>query len=355
MNFKKELNIFLIGPGLIGSTLLEQIKNSSLPWKVCGLANSKKVCFNPQGINLKNWKKELAAGDPLTADEFLTKIIHSSLSHRVIVDCTASENIAKLYARALQAKIPLVTPNKKANSGPLAYYKKLQNLAEKNKTPFLYDANVGAGLPIISSLQNFVKGQDKIIKIEGALSGTLSYIFSSFARQKKKFSEIVREAQEKGFTEPDPRDDLNGQDAARKILILAREAGLDLELEQVKIEPLLSSECQQAPDLNHFFTALAKMDNYWEKRKKQAQKEKKIIHYIAKLENNKASLRLQKISQGHPFYCLSGSDNIVSFFTKNYSSQPLVIRGPGAGAAVTANKLLVNLQDVAHYYSLKEN
>jgi len=340
------INLFLVGSGLIGSTLLAQIKKQELPVRLRGLANSRFMLFDKQGIPLKNWEKFLPQGKSMNAQNFIDQMIGLNLPRSVFVDCTASEDVASLYEKVISAGVAIVTPNKKANSGPFVRYQKLRELAKKNHTPFLYQTNVGAGLPIIHSIQNLVSSGDEILKIEGVLSGTLSYIFNTFSKSDKSFSQIVSDAQNKGYTEPDPRNDLNGMDVARKILILAREIGLKMEIGQVRIKQLLSKECLRASSINKFFTELKKLDSSFEKRKIQAQKSNKTLRYVASLQKGKAVISLQEIGQDHPFFHLDGNDNIVSIKTKLYSTTPIVIKGPGAGAEVTAEGLLAGILSI---------
>ncbi|MBI2415168.1 MAG: bifunctional aspartate kinase/homoserine dehydrogenase I [Candidatus Kerfeldbacteria bacterium] len=348
---KALINLFLIGTGLVGSTLLKQIKDSQVPIRICGLANSKSAYFDSNGIPLQFWGKKLANNKPITAKDFVNQMTKLNLPNSVFVDCTASEEMGTIYESILKAGISIVTPNKKANSGSLGLYRKLHDLAKENNAHFLYETNVGAGLPILHSVQNLMSSGDKIKKIEGVLSGTLSYIFNSFSSGNKKLSEIVREAKKKGFTEPDPRDDLNGKDVARKILILAREIGLALEPEQVQVEPLLPAKCFSTNSVDDFFFELEKLDKDFEKRKKQIVKQNKVLRYIAVLENGKARVQLQEISQNHPFYHLSGSDNIISISTQRYNNTPLVIKGPGAGAEVTAGGVLADILNIFNHFS----
>jgi len=351
---KAVINLFVIGTGLVGSTLLKQIKDSQVPMRICGLANSKGACFNTDGIPLKLKDKKLAGAAPISAGEFAQQMIQLNLPHSVFVDCTSSEEIVAVYESILKAGISIVTPNKKANSAALKLYRKLHNLAKENNARFLYETNVGAGLPVIHTLQNLVASGDEVIKIEGVLSGTLSYIFNVFSLGNKKFSEVVREAKQKGYTEPDPREDLNGKDVARKLLILAREIGLALELKQVQVEPLLPAKCFSAKSVDAFFAALEKFDQDFENRKKQIAKQHKVLRYIAVLEKGKASVTLQEISQNHPFYHLSGSDNIIAISTKRYNNTPLVIKGPGAGAEVTAGGVLADIVSIFNELSYEK-
>ncbi len=311
-----------------------------------GLANSRFMLFDKRGISLKNWEKFLPQGKSMNVQNFIDQMIGLNLPRSVFVDCTASEDVASLYEKILGAGVAVVTPNKKANSGPFVRYQKLRELAKKNHTPFLYQTNVGVGLPIIHSIQNLVSSGDEILKIEGVLSGTLSYIFNTFSKSNKLFSQIVSDAQNKGYTEPNPRNDLNGMDVARKILILAREIGLKMEIGQVRIEQLLSKECLRVSSINKFFTALKKLDSSFEERKRQAQKNNRTLRYVASLQKGKAIISLREVGPDHPFFHLEGNDNIVSITTKRYDAAPLVIKGPGAGAEVTAGGVLAGILSI---------
>ncbi len=340
------INLFLVGTGLIGSTLLKQIKESKSSIRLCGLANSNHMFFDGKGISLQSWRENLKQGNPIELERFIACMIEFNLPNSVFIDCTASEAVVSVYENVLKAGIAIITPNKKANSGIFKRYQKLRELAKENNTPFLYEANVGAGLPIIHTLQSLISSGDEILKIEAVLSGTLSYIFNVFSSSSHVFSQIVRNAKAKGYTEPDPRDDLNGMDVARKILILARETGLTLELDQINVKPILPKKCFLVGSIDDFFVELKKRDDNFNKAKMQALKSNKVLRYIATLSNGKAEVGMQEVGQNHPFYHLSGSDNIISITTKRYSDTPLVIKGPGAGAEVTAGSVLANILSI---------
>jgi len=339
----KNINIFIVGTGLIGTELLNQIKQeqkklqrvANISVNVCGIANSRNNTICENGMNLKSWEDCLKGGDGGNIESFLHSLKNIKLSNKVLVDCTASEKIPGFYKKFLENNISIVTPNKKANSNSFRNFQTLQKLGNRNKANFFYETNVGAGLPIIETLKNLIKTGDTILKIEGVLSGTLSYLFNSFT-ENKKFSQIVKQAQEKGYTEPDPRNDLNGLDVARKILILAREVGLDLEMKDVEVENLVPQKVSNAKSVEEFFLLLEGCDNYFDGILKKATKAQKKLCYIATLESEKISVKLKSISKDHPFSSIDGSDNIVSFTTERYKNNPLIIRGPGAGASVTA-------------------
>lgn len=353
----KTLNVFLVGVGLIGGTLLKQIKSQQkylldaqmLKINIVALANSKKMLFNEDGIDLDNWKEQLLAS-PEKSDIslFIRKMNELNLSNSVFADCTSSEKIVEFYDEVLKNAISITTPNKLAGSGPYERYKRLKQTAFRNGVKYLFETNVGAGLPVITTLNDLLQSGDKILKIEGVLSGTLSYIFNTF-RKGAKFSEVVLQAKEKGFTEPDPRDDLNGMDVARKILILAREVGYAAELDQVKIENILPKACLEAPTVDQFFTELEKANSYFDEMLEKAESEEKVLRFIAKMENGEATVSLQSVDIQNPFYSLSGSDNMISFTTDRYRERPLVIKGPGAGAEVTAAGVFAEIISLSHY------
>jgi aspartokinase/homoserine dehydrogenase 1 len=275
-------------------------------------------------------------------------MIELNLPNSVFVDCTSDKDIVQYYNMLLDASISVVTPNKVANSGSYAEYISLQRTALKRGVKFLYETNVGAGLPIINTIQGLMASGDKFLKIEAILSGTLSYIFNSFGPG-IKFVDVVKEAKAKGFTEPDPRDDLSGADVARKILILAREVGVPLESEDVKVAQLLPENCLAAPNVEAFFNELVISDGYFAKLQSDAEANGEKLRYIATLENGKAAVELRTVNQQHPFYTLSGSDNIVSFTTERYKDRPLVIKGPGAGAEVTASGVFADIMSISSY------
>ena len=341
---KKHINIFLVGVGLIGATLLKQIL-SEIPRlengrgyvvRVVAIANHKNVLLDARGVDLKHWHTALAESkQKMDISQLIEEMKNMNLPGSVFVDCTASAEIASRYIDVLAAGISIVTPNKKANSGTLAYYQELKRTAAAYNAKFLYETNVGAGLPVIGTLNDLLQSGDHIRKIEGILSGTLSYIFNTFNGD-AKFSQTVKEAKDRGYTEPDPRDDLSGTDVARKVLILAREIGLPLEFKDIKLESLLSRRAAEAPTVEAFLEQLKKEDATFEKKKIEAARKGNRLRYIATLEKGRAEVSLRSVGSTHPFHQLSGSDNMIAFTTDRYSDTPLVVRGPGAGAEVTA-------------------
>ena len=341
---EKVINIFLVGTGLIGGTLLSQIarqrayleREHNFSIRIVGIMNSSNMVFDEKGIEPKDWRRALAKSRTRAdLSKFLDMMKQGGFTGKVFVDCTLSDDVAKRYADILAASISIVTPNKKANSGPLAYYKELQAAAQRSGAKFLYETTAGAALPILGTLRDLLLSGDSVLKIEGVLSGTLSYVFNEFTGN-RKFSDIVRKVRTLGYSEKDPRADLSGMDAARKILILARECGLPLELKDVRIESFVSKKAAKAASVEAFFEQLAREDEFFEKKKQAAEKKGARLRYIATLEKAKASVKLRAVGPDHPFYDLAGSDNIVAFTTARYRKTPLVVKGPGAGAEVTA-------------------
>ncbi len=342
----KTLHLYMVGVGLIGGTLLRQIqsqadflrKKRNLEIKVMGLANSRRMVLTENGVPLEDWKNALDGGEPFSMLRFTEQMKAFNLPNAIFVDNTASGDVAGFYEQILDASISISTPNKVAASSPYAHYLRLKQLANQRGVQWRYETNVGAGLPIITTLNDLIHSGDRIVKIEGILSGTLSFIFNTFCdpAQQGSFSAIVREAKKRGLTEPDPRDDLSGADVRRKLLILSRESGLPLEYNDIELEQILPDACLQADSVDLFFEALEQSDGHFEAMRQAAAAEGRVLRFVAKLEEGKAAIVLQQFDQNHPFYFLSGSDNMVVFTTERYRERPLVVRGPGAGAEVTA-------------------
>ncbi|MCP9237394.1 bifunctional aspartate kinase/homoserine dehydrogenase I [Lewinella sp. JB7] len=340
----KTLHLFIVGVGLIGGTLLGQIREQNeylrerrgMEVKVVGLANSKKMLFDADGIDLENWRATLEnAETEIDLAVFVGRMRDLNLSNSIFVDNTANSKIASYYETILDESISISTPNKIATSSGYLQYQRLKNIADKRGVQFRYETNVGAGLPVISTLRDLIDSGDRINKIEGVLSGSLSFIFNSM-NGSRPFAEIVREAREKGFTEPDPRVDLSGKDVARKILILARETGVALDAEDITLNGFLPDGAMEARSVDDFFGVLESEAAYFDGLYRQADQEGKVLRMVATLEGEKASVGIQAVGTDNPFFTLSGSDNMIVFYTDRYSSRPLVVRGPGAGAEVTA-------------------
>lgn len=351
------LNAFIVGPtGLIGSTLLNQIKKQTeflskqqnIQLHITGLINSRKMLIESNGIDLDNWEGELKEkGEEAELKKFVENMINLNFANSVFIDCSASKIVTDYYEKILKKSISVITPNKIANTLKTEKYKTLRAIAKRSNARFMYETNVGAGLPVINTLTNLLHSGDKILKIEAVLSGTLSFIFNNYLGE-TKFSDVVLEAKAKGFTEPDPRDDLSGLDVARKALILSREIGLEMELEDIKVQNLVPSSHQELP-LDEFLSKLSDLDVEYEKHKKEAQLQEGVLRYMAVIEPNNVSIALQTVPKSHPFSNLSGSDNMIVFTTERYKTNPLVIKGPGAGAEVTAAGVFAELISIGNY------
>lgn len=367
------LNLFMIGTGLIGTTLLKQIakqavflkKHHSIELKIVGLSNSRKMVFlndecgtmNDELLRLLKSDKQTVGVqniEPLpfivhrsSLNEFVDKMQKMNLPNAIFIDCTSNATVAHTYEDILSSSISIVTPNKIANSGSYARYLDLKSVARKKGVKFMYETNVGAGLPVISTLNDLMNSGDDVLKIEGVLSGSLSYIFNNFMKD-TRFSDIVKKAQALGYTEPDPRTDLMGVDVKRKLLILARESGLALEENDVQFHSFLPKSCVEAPDVASFFKELELADDYFSKLI-QALPSGNKFSFIAKVENGKASMGLETVDAKNPFYTLDGSDNMIVFTTERYQERPLVVRGPGAGAEVTAAGIFAEIISIGKY------
>lgn len=349
----KTLHVFSVGTGNIGATLLRQIdaqsdflrENNGIEVKINGIANSRKMIIDEEGIDLTQWQERINKGEISNLDEFIQKIKLLNLSNCIFVDNTASPITGTYYKELFESNVSVVTCNKIANSSSYKDYKDLKDTARRRGVDFFYETNVGAGLPIIRTLKDLMTSGDRIIKIEAILSGTISYIFNNF-RGKTSFYEVVKKAHELGYTEPDPRDDLSGKDFMRKMMILARDAGYQIEEKDVELGAILPESCFKAPSIDDFYEELKKSDSYFNELKEKAENENKVLRYIGKLEDGKASINLEFVDASHPFYNLTGSDNIISFTTERYKFNPLVIKGPGAGAEVTAAGVFADLINV---------
>ncbi len=349
-NRLKQLNLFITGVGNVGGKLIEQIKKQQLYLneklhlniRVIALSNSRTMVFDENGIDLTNWQKVLEEGEKADPDTFLKHTTELNIRNSIFVDNTATEFISKKYASYLRNSIGVVTCNKIACADDYENYEELQRLSRKYGGPFLYETNVGAGLPIIDTLNNLVASGDEVNKIQAVLSGSLNFVFNNFD-ENSSFHDVVQQAQEEGYTEPDPKIDLSGIDVARKILILARESGYQLELSDIKNDSFLPEESLKTKDNDSFFASLKTNADSFNDLLVSAQKNNCRLKYVAQFEDGKASVGLQQIPEGHPFYDLQGSDNIVLFYTNRYDQQPLIIKGAGAGADVTASGIFADI------------
>lgn len=356
LSLKTTLHVFCLGTGNISSTLLSQIRkqhdflkeNNDIEIKMVGISNSRKMHFDLDGIELSSWKDTLDAnGKQADLKLFIEEMKNMNLPNCVLLDNTASNEPVQYYEDVFSSNISLVTCNKLANSGSYKQYRSLKDCARRHGVDFFYETNVGAGLPIVRTLKELMTSGDRIISIEAILSGTISYIFNNYVGD-RSFYDVVKTAQELGFTEPDPRDDLKGADFMRKFLILARDSGLTLEPEDVILEDILPQNCINASSVDAFYSELEASESHFKALKDRAEAENKVIRYIGKLEDGQVQIRLELVDSSHPFYSLSGSDNVISFITERYSQRPLVVKGPGAGAEVTAAGVFAELVNVGH-------
>lgn len=351
------LNVFAVGTGVIGGTLLKQIDaqratliaQNRIDVKVVGITNAEGHIVDEEGIDLTNWEEELVKNKPVAIEEFVAKIEELNLRNSVFVDNTASKAVGDCYERLLAKSVSVVTPNKVANASDYDRYKELHAIAAKTGARFLYETNVGAGLPIISTLKDLINSGDEILKMEAILSGSLNYIFSNISSE-KDFAAVVKEAKANGFTEPDPKLDLSGMDVARKILILSREIGCQINLCDVQIENCLTTESQKTETVEQLWETLENFDNaIYTDRMKKVEAEGKRLKYIATYENGKAATAVKEIGPEHPFYNILGSDNIIAFTTARYKTNPLIVIGPGAGAEVTAAGVFADIIRIGNY------
>ncbi|HEY9054118.1 MAG TPA: bifunctional aspartate kinase/homoserine dehydrogenase I [Rectinemataceae bacterium] len=353
----RTVNLFLAGVGLIGSTLLKQIaaqkdkllKHHSIRVRLAGIINSRSMVVSPSGIDVERWKEALDEGQPADMGAFVDLMKALNLPSACFCDCTASETPPAYYQGILEAAIAVVTPNKRANAGPVERYKAIKRVMRERDVVYGYETTVGAGLPVIGTLHDLVACGDSITRIEAVLSGTISFIFNGLGTG-KSFSSLVLEAKARGYTEPDPRDDLGAVDIARKTLILIREAGIPLDFPDIRIEPILPDRLTKASTVAEFLALLPEIDAGMEARAAQAASRGKVLRYVSTITQDSAELALREYGPESPFYNLSATDNLVMFSTARYSANPLVVRGPGAGAEVTAGGVFADILKTAQSY-----
>lgn len=345
----KQLNLFIAGLGNVGGRLIAQLKqqqqylldNLRLQVRVIGLANSKKMAFNDEGIQLEEWKSAVEHGGDMRLEEFVDIIRTRNLRNSVFVDVTANADVAKVYPSLLKSSISIVACNKIAASSSYQYYKELKELAREYNCQFLFETNVGAGLPVIGTLNDLMRSGDKINKIEAVLSGTLNFVFNNY-NGTKTFAEVVRQAQDEGYTEPDPRLDLGGTDVMRKIMILARESGELIEMEQISNTSFMPVSCMEG-SVESFYEEMVKHEAHFKQLYEEASANGNKLKFVAKYDDGKAAVGLQQIPPQSDFYHLYGKDNVVLFYTERYPTQPMVVKGAGAGADVTASGVFADI------------
>jgi len=348
-NTYKQVNLFIAGVGNVGSRLLAQLDQQKeylqehlrLQVRVVSIANSRKMLFNDEGIDLKNWRQLLDQGEQMSLQRFIDIIRSKNLRNSVFADVTANSSLAECYDQLLQKAISVVACNKIACSSPYEYYKKLKDLSREYNAPFLFETNVGAGLPVIGTLNDLLRSGDKVNRIEAVLSGTLNFVFNNYNGE-KSFAEVVKQAQDEGYTEPDPRLDLGGTDVMRKIMILARESGERLEMDDIENRSFMPASCMKG-GVADFYTEMAKHESHFLNIYKEAAAANMKLKFVAKYENGKASVGLQHIDSKNDLYHLYGKDNVVLFYTDRYTEQPLVVKGAGAGAEVTASGVFADI------------
>lgn len=345
----KQLNLFITGAGNVGKRLLEQLAKQQkylldtlrLQVRVIGLANSRKMVFNDDGVSLQNWKDELDNGLPMELNAFVAHVTGKNLRNSVFVDVTANDRVAMVYPSLLQKSVSVVACNKIACSSSFDYYIKLKDLSREYNAQFLFETNVGAGLPVIGTLNDLLRSGDRVNKIEAVLSGTLNFVFNNYDGS-RTFAEVVRQAQDEGYTEPDPRLDLGGTDVMRKIMILARESGEQIDMDDVANLSFMPESCMQG-DVDNFYKEMEKRESHFRQIYDEAAAAGNKLKFVARYENGKAAVGLRHIDPQHDFYHLYGKDNIVLFYTERYPAQPLVVKGAGAGAEVTASGVFADI------------
>lgn len=355
----KQVNLFIIGTGNVGAKLLDQMQQQlnflqqqmRLQVRVTGLSNSRKMIVKEEGIDLDNWKHQLNEGEAANLEKFIQEVINRNLRNSIFVDITANDKVASVYDQLLQKSISVVACNKIAASSVYDNYKKLKDLAREYNCQFLFETNVGAGLPVIATLNDLVRSGDRVHRIDAVLSGTLNFVFNNYDG-KQKFADVVKQAQDEGYTEPDPRLDLGGTDVMRKIMILARESGQKIEMNEIVNNSFMPASCMQGT-VADFYAAMAKEENHFKNLVEEANAKGCKLKFVASYnalppaggegQGGAASVGLQHIDPDHDLYHLYGKDNVVLFYTDRYKAQPLVVKGAGAGAEVTASGVFADI------------
>jgi bifunctional aspartokinase / homoserine dehydrogenase 1 len=345
----KQVNLFIVGTGNVGAKFLGQLKQQSpyllnqmrLQIRVVGLSNSRTMLIEEEGVDMNQWKEKLERGQKSDLQQFVKAIIDKNLRNSIFVDVTANENVAGIYAQLLQKTISVVACNKIAASSPYENYQRLKDLAREFSCQFLFETNVGAGLPVIATLNDLLRSGDRVHRIEAVLSGTLNFVFNNYDGT-RPFAQVVKQAQDEGYTEPDPRLDLGGTDVMRKIMILAREAGEKIEMDEIVNNSFMPASCMKG-SVEDFYAAMLKEEDHFRKLFEKAVSEGCKLKFVASYQNGKAAVGLQHIDPKHDLYHLYGKDNIVLFYTDRYKEQPMVVKGAGAGAEVTASGVFADV------------
>lgn len=354
LSVMKRINLFIIGTGNVGKAFINQLvqqfsylkKNHQLNLKIIGLGNSRLMHFEQDGIPLSKWEDYLGKGQKFSSEEFLYKMYDMNLRNSVFIDITASADIAALYPQILRKSISVVTPNKIAATGPQADYVTLKGMTKRFGSQFLFETNVCAGLPIISTLSDLVRSGDQVHQVEAVLSGTLNFLFNEYDG-KTKFVDVIKKAKKLGYTEPDPRLDLFGEDVKRKILILIRESGYTCEYDDIELNSFLPENCMNSASIDDFYSRVEKAEAHFKNLYQKAKEKNNRLKVVARYANGHGSVGLQEVDPAHPFFNLEGKDNIVLFHTNRYNDQPLVIKGAGAGAEVTASGIFADVLRIA--------
>jgi len=346
----KRVNLFVVGVGNVGKAFLKQVQKQQkmlarefqADIRVIAVANSRKCLFDTNGVDLNNWEALLAEGKAYEVDGFIQQLKDLNFRNSVFIDITASKSISEVYQGLLESSISVVTPNKIAATREMDKYLDLKYATKKYGSKFLFETNVAAGLPVISTLNDLFKSGDKVHSIQAVLSGTLNYLFNNY-NGTKRFSEVIKDAKALGLTEPDPRLDLSGEDVMRKLLILIRESGRKFEMEQIEQVSFLPEACEGADDLVHFYQLVDENEDHFKELYQSAEANHAQLRVVATFKDGKASVGLEQVQKSHPFYYLEGKDNIVLFYTERYTEQPLVVKGAGAGAEVTASGIFADV------------
>lgn len=346
----RRVNLFVAGVGNVGKAFLEQLQQQQkmlirefrADIRLIAVANSRKCFFDKEGIDMANWKSLLEEGVPYQINDFISRVQSLNFRNSVFIDITASKSIPEVYLELLKASISVVTPNKIAATREMKKYLDLKRATRKYGSKFLFETNVAAGLPVISTLNDLFKSGDRVHSIQAVLSGTLNYIFNHYDGS-KPFSQVIKEAKDLGLTEPDPRLDLSGKDVMRKLLILIRESGRKFEMEQIELVPFLPEACEGAKNLDHFYELVNEHEAHFKALYEDARAKDARLRVVATFKDGNASVSLEQVQKSHPFYYLEGKDNIVLFYTDRYTEQPLVVKGAGAGAAVTASGIFADV------------